>query len=324
MGTKRGLRARVLALALVPVVAAGCGVGCGDKNPPIHLNWSGKVVLSADSPAAARVINVDIPPTAGLLVTNLDFNWAEEGGTVEEPWVSIVDVTGGTSTYVRPWDSRVGYASLTDACNYGCNRSYAYLFRWDSPVVGKTRTIDVAATLRIYSAGGADECEGVVGTVEATLTEDVSHRFDGKPRMVSARAVGDLQLPLEGAEASATAHLHASKALMARKAVYPAVARVFAGFTPDYTYSTSITVGSTPALSDGGVPAQAEWQPFCDLDADCVLPIEFSHSFGPASAPSGATGAAAFRKVQWWVEARIELFSATGSLPDGTLTLTQP
>jgi len=314
MGTRRGLLAGVFALVLVPVVAVGCGE-CS-KSPPIDVMWSGKVVLSADSPAAARVIKVDIPPSARLMEAKLDFSWIEEGGNrLGPPWVSIVDVAGGTSTAVLDW-SASGYAQLAHECGYGCTRSYALVFRWASPVAGQTRAIDVDAKLNISHAGGADECAGVVGTIDATLSEDLSQRFDGKPRMVSARAVGDLRVPLATETAGGlVAYLHASKELTAPQAVYPTVARVFAGFAPDYSGRTGVIVGSTPQLGDWGDPAQTEWEPLCASDADCTLPIEVTGSFDRRTTASTA---------RWWVEVRIELFSATGTLPDGTLTLTQP
>jgi hypothetical protein len=323
MGIRRGLLAYISALAFVPVVAAGCGPGCSH---PTDVKWSGKVVLSADSPAAARVIKVDIPHVDRQIEARLDFSWIEEGGNrFERPWVSIVDVTGGTAPLVIPGPGYgEGHTWPGEACWKGCNRSYALVFRWGFPVAGETRAIDVDATLDIITAGAPDECVKDAGTIEATLTEDVSQRFDGKPRMVSARAVGDLKVPLDPATAGGLAYLHAPKALVAEPAVYPAVARVFAGFTPDYPLSTVVTVGSTPQLRDGQTPAQTEWESLCSAGADCTLPIEVSGSFGPGSAPTGATGATAIRRVQWWVEARIELFSSTGSLPDGALTLTQP
>ena len=323
MGTRRGLLAGVFALVLVPVVAVGCGE-CS-KSPPIDVMWSGKVVLSADSPAAARVIKVDIPPSARLMEVRLDLSWIEKGNNSRElPWVTLIDIDGGKSEFATSWEdpfhghlsTPVFTAVLTDDCKYGCKRSYALVFRWGSPVAGATRAIDVGADLNIYHAGGADECAGVVGTIDATVSEDLSQRFDGKPRMVSARAVGDLRVPLATETAGGlVAYLHASKELTAPQAVYPTVARVFAGFAPDYSGRSGVIVGSTPQLGDWGDPAQTEWEPLCASDADCTLPIEVTGSFDRRTTASTA---------RWWVEVRIELFSATGTLPDGTLTLTQP
>jgi hypothetical protein len=324
MRARRGLLARVVG---VGIVAASVAWGCGGFGCPygaaLDVKWSGRISLTADSPAAVRILQVEISNVGdGRYSSRLNLNWIEIGGNRFEPlWVSLIDLAGGTSTFANTGPGYGdGVAFLTDACLNGCTRSYAIVFRWGSPLAGDTRAVDIDATLEVADGGNA-ECRGTVGPIDAELTEVVSQRFDGTPRMVSARATGELEVPLTPQAAAASVELRASKELLTYPAVYPTISRIFTGFRPDIAISNTVSVGSTSVIRGGGNPAELEWTQLCAPGADCTLPIAISESFSPAPGAVVPTGPAARWKVQWWVEVRVEVFSAAADLPDGTLTL---
>jgi hypothetical protein len=331
MGAWRGGFRAVAALAGLALSLSGCMGYCGSQSgEPLRLTWSGTLALGPGTPVSVRVIQFDVGtlPAGGYVKLGVQAEPADHS-TWRGLWTEVIDVSDSP---IEPTVSHWGLFLNGGDCGNGCSRKYAIVTRREAATA--TVPVQVTATLEIGVGGGVECGAGNPGPVTAHLNELPELRFDGEPATIIARASGELEVPEYPSTASLDLRLRAAAPLVNLRA-FPLIGTVWAG-TGDDPASVDgpvlMAVGSNSDWGMNGNRALGGWLSQCASGLDCDLPVHLSAAYVEPYVPASTASALgrsfapktpAPRSMHWWVEARLELFSASGQLPAGSLTLTR-
>lgn len=345
------LRAASMLIA-VALTGAGCVI-TEPPGPPMALTtFHDEFTLTADAPVAIRTVAYAATP--GTLAMSGAEGYIEvvgRGGggpgsqTHDDVWVSILDVeSGGSTDYiygnahasVDGWGHSVGCAGapaigaspLVPDRTSACHSSWMVVARWLDPIRGADVPLDVNGRLRAFAA--AYPSPGQTFALSTFAVERASApTFSGQPATTSAQLTGSARITPSSTPTTRHLTLRVPAALLAASTRFPRLGRIFIGTKvtgwsgPPDEARVTMTIRDRTAAPYGSIASEFDWLTLCMPGADCVLPIDLTVAYWESTGSGKSPSPDGFMALDWTMQARLEDFSSTGSMP-AQLQLTEP
>jgi hypothetical protein len=214
------------------------------------------------------------------------------------------------------------YHNLTDDCaTQVCHQTFVLVVRWVTPRSGDRLTFPLTGEVRALNARAPYRLPEPK-TLTVAIVDDPTASFNGSPATLVARVSRQVHLTAPDRGPVTHLELRIPAAALHGPLAFPLSGRLImrpTTTTPGEEAFVDVTIRAAHGERSGyGFSGDDEWLSACQPDVDCVVLIDVTPYLRTYNAlPPAGTSA----DGSWLLEARLELLSPTGSLPNVLLTL---